>query len=91
MIVLTRCLVSVISELTENVKVLIQSAFQSIVQEYKNQLEGVNSTVAMLQLYMINLKQENLNVQEKNLERLTESRNALSRKWAVWSMPLSEN
>ena len=27
---------SVISELTENVKVLIQSAFQSIVQEYKN-------------------------------------------------------
>ena len=39
---------SVISELTENMKILIQLEFQNIIQECKNQLEEVSSTVAML-------------------------------------------
>ena len=40
---------SIISELTKNMKVLIQSEFQNIIQEYKSQLEKVSLTVAMLQ------------------------------------------
>ena len=34
-------------------------------QKYKNHLEEVSSTVAMLQQYVTNFKQENLNLQEK--------------------------
>ena len=44
---------------------LIHSEFQNIIQKYKNQLEEVTSTLAMLQQYLINLKQENLNLQAK--------------------------
>ena len=45
---------SIISELTKNMKVLIQSEFQNIIQEYKSQLEKVSLTVAMLQPLVIN-------------------------------------
>ena len=55
---------SIISELIENMKVLIHSEFQNIMQEYKNQLEEINSTVAMLQQDVTDLKQENSNLQE---------------------------
>ena len=50
---------SIISQLTEDMKVLIQLQFQNIIQEYKNQSEEVSSTVAMRQQHMGNLKQEN--------------------------------
>ena len=50
---------SIISVLVEYMKVLIQSEFQNITQKYKNQLEEVISTVAMLQQHVTNLKQEN--------------------------------
>ena len=56
---------SIISELIENMKVLIQSEFQNTTQNYKNQLEEVSSTVVMLQQHVTNLKQENSNLQEK--------------------------
>ena len=46
-------------------ELLIQSEFQNIIQECKNQLEEVSSTVAMLQQHVTNLKRENLNLQEK--------------------------
>ena len=46
-------------------KVLIHSEFQNLIQKYKNRLEEVTSTVAMLQQYVTNLKQENLDLQEK--------------------------
>ena len=59
---------SIISELIKNMKVLIQSEFQNIIQRYKNQLEEVSSTVAMLQQHMTNLKQENSNLQGKTGE-----------------------
>ena len=38
---------SIISELIENMKVLIQSEFQNIIQKYKNQLEEASSTIAI--------------------------------------------
>ena len=53
---------SIISELIENMKVLIQSEFQNIIQKYMNQLEEVSSTVAMLEQHVTNLKQGNLNL-----------------------------
>ena len=56
---------SIISELIKNMELLIQSEFQNIIQEYKNQLEKVSSTVAILQQHVTNLKQEHLNLQEK--------------------------
>ena len=56
---------STISGLTKNWKLLTQSEFQNIIKEYKNQLEEVSSTVAMLQQCVTNLKQENLNLQKK--------------------------
>ena len=56
---------SIMSELIKNMKVLIQSEFQNVIQEYKNQLEEVSSTVAMLQQHVNNLEQEHLNLQEK--------------------------
>ena len=56
---------SIITELIENMKVLIQSEFQNTIQKYQNQLEQVSSTVAMLQQHVTNLKQENSNVQER--------------------------
>ena len=59
---------SIISELIKNMKVLIQSEFQNIIQRYKNHLEEVSSTVAMLQQHMTNLKQENSNLQGKTGE-----------------------
>ena len=46
---------SIISELIENMKVLIESEFQSTIQKYKNQSEEVSSTVAMLQQHVTNL------------------------------------
>ena len=55
---------SIISELTENIKVLMQSEFPNIIQEYKCQSEEASSTVAMLQQCVTNLKQENLNLLE---------------------------
>ena len=56
---------SIISELIKNMELLIQAEFQNIIQEYKNQLEKVSSTVAMLQQHVTNVKQEHLNLQEK--------------------------
>ena len=56
---------SIITEITENMKVLIQSEFQNTIQNYKSQLEEVSSTVAMLQQHVTNLKQENSNLQER--------------------------
>ena len=50
-------------------EVLIQSEFQNITQKYKNQLEEVSSTVAILKQRVTNLKSENSNLQEKNQER----------------------
>ena len=55
----------IISELIENMKVLIQSEFQNTILKYQNKLEEVGSTVAMLQQHVTNLKQENLNLQER--------------------------
>ena len=46
-------------------KVLIQSEFQNIIEEYKKELQEVSSTVSMLPQHVINLKQENLNLEEK--------------------------
>ena len=57
---------TIISELTKNLKVLIQSEFQNITQEYKDQLEEVRSTEEMLQQLLTNLKQENLYLKEKS-------------------------
>ena len=59
---------SIISELIENMKVLIQSEFQNTMQKYKNQLEEVSSTEAMFQQHVTNLKKENSNLQGKNRE-----------------------
>ena len=53
---------SIISELIKNMKALIQSEFQNIIQKYKNQLEEMSSTVAMLQQHVTKLKQENSNL-----------------------------
>ena len=57
---------SIITELIKNMELLIQSEFQNIIQEHKNQLEEVSSTVAMLQQHVTSLKQKNLNLQEKS-------------------------
>ena len=56
---------SIITELIKNTELLIQSEFQNIMQEHKNQLQEVSSTVAVLQQHVTSLKQKNLNVQEK--------------------------
>ena len=56
---------SIIGELIENMKVLIQSEFKNTIQNCKNQLEEVSSTVAMLQQHVTNLKQENSKLQQK--------------------------
>ena len=53
---------SIISELIKNMKALIQSEFQNTIQKYKNQLEEMSSTVAMLQQHVTKLKQENSNL-----------------------------
>ena len=77
---------SIISELIENMKVLIQSEFQNTIQKYQNQLEQVSSTVAMLQQHVTNLKQENSNVQERtridrqDLEKYCEENEQYSRR-----------
>ena len=42
---------SIITELTKNIKVLMQSEFPNIIQEYKSQSKEVSSTMAMLQQY----------------------------------------
>ena len=55
---------SIISELIENMNVLIHSQFQNIMQEYKNQLEEINLTVVMLQQDVTDLIQENSNLKE---------------------------
>ena len=57
---------SIISELIESTKVLIQSEFQNTIQKYKSQLNEASSTVAMLQQHMTNLKQENSNQNKLN-------------------------
>ena len=56
---------SIISELTKNRKLLIQSEFENITQEYMNQSEEVSLTKAMLQQHVTNLKQNNFNLLEK--------------------------
>ena len=56
---------SIISELTKNRKLLIQSEFENITQEYTNQSEEVSLTKAMLQQHVTNLKQNNFNLLEK--------------------------
>ena len=77
---------SIISELIENMKVLIQSEFQNTIQKYQNKLEEVGSTVAMLQQHVTNLKQENLNLQERtridrqDLEKYCEENEQYSRR-----------
>ena len=53
---------SIISELIKNMKALIQSEFQNTIQKYKNQLEEMSSTLAMLQQHVTKLKQENSNL-----------------------------
>ena len=53
---------SIISELIKNMKALIQPEFQNTIQKYKNQLEEMSSTVAMLQQHVTKLKQENSNL-----------------------------
>ena len=57
---------SIITELIKNTELLIQSEFQNFMQEHKNQLQEVSSTVAVLQQHVTSLKQKNLNVQEKS-------------------------
>ena len=47
---------SIISGLTENMKVLIQSEFWNIIWEYKNQLEEFVLTVAVLHQHVTDLK-----------------------------------
>lgn len=47
---------SIISELTENMKALIQSEFWNIIWEYKNQLEEFVLTVAVLHQHVTDLK-----------------------------------
>ena len=77
---------SIISELIENMKVLIQSEFENTIQKHQNQLEQVSSTVAMLQQHVTNLKQENSNVQERtridrqDLEKYCEENEQYSRR-----------
>ena len=77
---------SIISELIENMKVLIQPEFQNTIQKYKSQLEEVSSTVAMLQQHVANLKQENSNLQERtridrqDLEKYCEENKQYSRR-----------
>ena len=77
---------SIISELIENMKVLIQPEFQNTIQKYKSQLEEVSSTVAMLQQHVANLKQENSNLQERtridrqDLEKYCEENEQYSRR-----------
>ena len=76
---------STISELMENMKVLIQSEYQNTMQKYENHLEEESSAVAMLQQRVTNLKQENLNIQERtriyrqNLEKYCEENEQYSR------------
>ena len=53
------------SELSKNMKNLIQSSFQNIMQDYNNQLEKLNSTGTMLQEHVTNLKYKNSNLWEK--------------------------
>ena len=77
---------SIIGELIENMKVLIQPEFQNTIQKYKSQLEEVSSTVAMLQQHVANLKQENSNLQERtridrqDLEKYCEENKQYSRR-----------
>ena len=77
---------SIISGLIKNMKVLIQSEFQYTIQKYKNQLEEMSSTVAMLQQHLTNLKQENLNLQKsikidrQDLEKYCEENEQYSRR-----------
>ena len=56
---------SIIIEVIENIKVLMQSEFQNTIQKYQNQLEQVISTVAKLQQHVRNLTQKNSNLQER--------------------------
>ena len=66
-------------------KVLIQSEYQNTMQKYENHLEEESSAVAMLQQRVTNLKQENLNIQERtriyrqNLEKYCEENEQYSR------------
>ena len=77
---------TIISELIENMEVLIQSEFQNTIQKYKNQLEEVCLTLAMFQHHVTNLKQENSNLQERtridrqDLERYYEENKQYSRR-----------
>ena len=75
---------SIISELIENIKVLIQSEFQNTIQKYQNQLEQVSSTVAKLQQHVTNLKQENLQertrIDRQDLEKYCEENEQYSRR-----------
>ena len=84
---------SIITELIKNMELLIQSEFQNIIQEHKNQLEEVSSTVAMLQQHVTSLKQKNLNLQEKSrkdqqdLEKYCKE-NATTKSWKRLSVCL---
>ena len=49
---------SIISELIEKMKDLIQQEFQNIIQRYKGQLEEVSVTVVMLQQHVTNLNRK---------------------------------
>ena len=58
----------IISELIKNMKVLIQSEFENVMQKCKNQFEEASSTLGILQQHLTNLKLENSNLQEKTMK-----------------------
>ena len=58
----------IISELIKNMKVLIQSEFENVIQKCKNQFEEASSTLGILQQHLTNLKLENSNLQEKTMK-----------------------
>ena len=66
-------------------------------QKYKNHLEEVSSTAAMLQQYVTNFKQENLNLQEKtrkdwqDLEKYCEENGEYGRHLRIKNLKKQEN
>ena len=81
---------SIISQLTENMKVLIQLQFQNIIQEYKNQSEEVSSTVAMRQQHMANLKQEN-GIFKKTLGKIDRKKMSSMVDASIWELKTERN
>ena len=55
----------IITELTQNVKHIIPTEIQGILEGYKEQLKKFNSTVEMLQQHVSSLKRENSVLEDK--------------------------